>query len=104
MLNQQPLMWAWLMMETDHFKRVYYTALYLRYVTCNNYFLLLAIELRIDRRCTLAELKTRLEEYIQVPSSEFKVRFNSVSCSLLKTGDMTSKPHYFQDSILIFDQ
>ena len=33
-----------------------------------------AIELRIDRRCTLAELKTRLEEYVHVLSSEFKVR------------------------------
>ena len=32
-----------------------------------------AVELRIDRRCTLADLKTRLEEYVQVPSSEFKV-------------------------------
>ena len=45
---------------------------------CNIFFASLslsaAIELRIDRRCTLAELKTRLEEYVHVLSSEFKVR------------------------------
>ena len=43
------------------------------FLPCVYPFSPLAIELRIDRRCTLAELKTRLEEYVQVPSSEFKV-------------------------------
>lgn len=34
----------------------------------------LAIEIRIDRRCTLAELKAKLEDYVRIPSSEFKVQ------------------------------
>ena len=42
-----------------------------------------AIELRIDRRCTLAELKTRLEEYVQVPSSEFKVPVQSLKFAII---------------------
>ena len=41
--------------------------------TVGLYVCCLAVELCIDRRCTLADLKTRLEEYVQVPSSEFKV-------------------------------
>ena len=33
----------------------------------------IAVHLHIDRRSTLADLKRRLEEYVLIPSSEFKV-------------------------------
>ena len=32
-----------------------------------------AVNLHIDRRSTLADLKRRLEDYVLIPSSEFKV-------------------------------
>ena len=44
-----------------------------------------AIELRIDRRCTLADLKTRLEEYVQVPSSDFKVSLSNFKGIVLRS-------------------
>lgn len=49
--------------------------LYCKSMACTSYVFVCfsAIELHIDRRSTLADLKTRLEEYVQIPSSEFKV-------------------------------
>ena len=63
-------------MEKDHCKKVCLICTSINVITC----LCSAIELRIDRRCTLADLKTRLEEYVQVPSSDFKVSLTDSKC------------------------
>lgn len=111
MLSQQqllPLMWVWLIMKKYLNKKVHYTSYthvvyclfaQIRNVLTIDIFTSLAAEIHIDRRCTLAELKTRLEEYVKVPSSEFKVHLELTNyCSCIHAAGK----NYFVESGSLF--
>ena len=61
------------------------------------------IHIRLDRRSTLADLKKKLEEEVQQPSSEFKVRVQRSKVTRLKLpANLITSDVYMCDAFVLF--